>query len=194
MSVSAMPSAAARNTHVAAICVGAVFVMTCLSFAAVPLYDAFCRVTGFGGVTQVATAAPDVILDQEITVRFDATVSRGLPWSFTPEQVSQTLQVGERGLAFYRAQNTSSRPIVGTAGFNVTPPQAGRYFNKIECFCFTEQLLKPGEAMTMPVTYFVHPSIADDPHLSELSAITLSYTFYENKDPQMDVAAAMRLD
>ncbi|MEM9750664.1 MAG: cytochrome c oxidase assembly protein [Pseudomonadota bacterium] len=153
--------------------------MTAMAFAAVPLYDAFCRVTGFGGETQVADAAPTTALSREMTVRFDATTSGGIPWRFKPEQLDQTLAIGESGLAYYRAENTSPKPIVGVATYNVTPAKAGIYFNKIDCFCFTEQRLEPGESMLMPVAYFIDPAIADDVNLDDVSSITLSYTFFE---------------
>jgi len=168
-----------RNLRTAAVCAGVVAAMVGLSFAAVPLYDAFCRVTGYGGATRVAEAEASRILDRDVTIRFDATVNGALPWAFRPDQGAQTLKVGETGLAYYRAQNTSARPVTGVATYNVTPAKAGAYFNKIDCFCFTEQTLDAGESMLMPVAYFIDPAIADDPSLDDVTTITLSYTFFE---------------
>lgn len=152
-----------------------------MAYAAVPLYDLFCRVTGYGGTTQVSETLADEVLDQTITVRFDSSLARGLEWEFKPLQRRQTLRIGEMGLAFYKATNTSDRTIVGTATYNVTPQKIGSYFAKVECFCFTEQELKPGESMEMPVSYFVDPAIVDDPHAEDVKTITLSYTFFEKR-------------
>lgn len=152
--------------------------MIVMSFAAVPAYRAFCQVTGWGGTTQRAAAAADRTLARQITIRFDSSVSQGLNWSFKPEQVSQTLHIGETGLAFYEAENRAEAPVVGRATFNVSPAKAGIYFKKIECFCFTEQQLEPGQIVSMPVTYFVDPALADDKNLDDVQTITLSYTFF----------------
>lgn len=170
--------AADRNRKTAMIVAGVVAGMVALSFAAVPAYRAFCQITGFDGTTQRADKAADRVLARTITIRFDATVSEGLPWRFKPQQIDQILHVGETGLAFYRAENLTDRPLTGRATFNVQPAKAGIYFKKIECFCFTEQTLKPGEGADMPVTYFVDPAIADDPALDDVQTITLSYTFF----------------
>ena len=156
--------------------------MVAMSFAAVPAYRAFCQVTGWGGTTQRAEADADRTLARKITVRFDANVNQGLAWRFKPEQASQTLQIGETGLAFYEAENQSSEPVSGSATFNVSPAKAGLYFRKIECFCFTRQTLQPGETVSMPVTYFVDPAIADDKNLDDVQTITLSYTFFAFDD------------
>ena len=168
-----------RNRKTALITTAAVASMIGLSFAAVPLYRAFCQVTGWGGTTQRAEAAPTQVLSRDITVRFDASTAQGLPWRFKPEQVSQKLKIGESGLAFYEAENLSDKPVRGQATFNVSPAKAGIYFNKIECFCFTEQVLQPGEKVSMPVTYFIDPKLADDRNLDEVETITLAYTFFE---------------
>lgn len=156
--------------------------MVGLGFAAVPLYDLFCRVTGFGGTTQVydpaAAAADPIVLTKTVSVRFDANVSPKLPWSFRPERTRDTVSIGARDMAIYIAENNSPNPIVGTASFNVTPVQAGKYFTKIQCFCFTEQRLEPGQQMRMPVLFFVDPKIMDDPDARDVEEITLSYTFY----------------
>ncbi len=155
--------------------------MVGVSFAAVPLYDLFCRVTGYGGTTQQAEALPGEVLDREITVRFDASISDRLAWNFVPVQREMTLKLGEMGLAFYKARNSSRFKTAGAASFNVTPQKAGLYFSKIECFCFTEQVLEPGQTAEMPVTFFVDPELARDPNTKEIKTITLSYTFFETE-------------
>ena len=162
---------------------GIVAGMLGLSYAAVPLYRIFCQVTGFGGTTQVAAQAPVEVLDRLVTVRFNADIAPGLAWSFEPVERDMTLRVGENGLAFYRVRNKSDRTLVGTATFNVTPDKAGQYFNKIACFCFTEQRLAPGETVDMPVSFFVDPSMARDRAMNDLSNITLSYTFFPVEQP-----------
>jgi len=167
------------NTRVAIVCASLVFAMVGMAYASVPLYRIFCQVTGFGGTTQVSNGSDGVILDRKMTVYFDANVNRGLDWTFKPVQTKLTFKIGEEKLAFYRATNTSNRTITGTAVFNVSPPLAGQFFNKIQCFCFTEQTLKPGETKDMPVTFYIDPEIAKDKDLQELKEITLSYTFYE---------------
>ena len=159
-----------------------------LGFAAVPLYDLFCRVTGFGGTTQVASEGEARLASMlgleagapEYSIRFDANTARDLPWEFTPVQVTDTVTIGQRDMAFYTARNTSDRPITGTATFNVEPEQAGRYFNKIQCFCFTEQTLQPGEEIRMPVLYFIDPRALEDENMQGVEQITLSYTFHES--------------
>jgi cytochrome c oxidase assembly protein subunit 11 len=167
---------------------GVVAGMVGLSFAAVPLYRMFCQATGYGGTTQKAEAAPGNVLDRTITIRFDANVDRNLPWTFEPDLRVIDVKVGESTLAFFRASNDTSGPITGTAGFNVAPEIAGRYFTKIECFCFTKQRLAAGESVEMPVTFFVDPKIVEDENTKNISEITLSYTFYRNDDD--GVAAA----
>jgi len=160
--------------------------MAGLAFASVPLYRLFCQVTGFGGTTQMAigTEAPGAVAGQRVSVRFDATVSHALPWRFVPEQPTHNVAIGERNIAFYTARNLSDRPVTGTATFNVTPVQAGQYFTKIECFCFTEQILQPGEEMRMPVVFYVDPRILDDADARRITEITLSYTFYPVDSPR----------
>ncbi|MDK2760618.1 MAG: cytochrome c oxidase assembly protein [Sphingopyxis sp.] len=156
--------------------------MVGLGFAAVPLYNLFCRVTGFGGTTQrfdpVAAAAEPTILKDTMSIRFDANVSPELPWKFYPERPTDTVSVGARDMAIFIAQNNSAQPVVGTASFNVTPIQAGKYFTKIQCFCFTQQRLEPGQQIRMPVLFFVDPKIMDDPDARDIQEITLSYTFH----------------
>ena len=173
--------AAAKNNRVAMI-VGTVVVgMIGLAYAAVPLYDLFCRVTGYGGTTQVAQASGEVI-DHAMKVRFNAAVNYDMPWQFKPEQNTQSVQVGEERLAYYEAYNPTDKRIKGTATYNVTPHKAGEYFAKIDCFCFTEQVLEPGERITMPVVYFIDPLIAEDRNLDEVREVTLSYTFFVMDD------------
>jgi len=154
-----------------------VFFMTGVAFASVPLYRMFCQVTGLNGTTQRGSAAPGAV-DRQVTVGFDTNVSARLPWRFVPEQRSETVQVGARDMAFFTATNRSSQPVTGTATFNVTPAIAGKYFTKIQCFCFTEQTLKPGETVRMPVIYYVDPKMLTDPDAADIDTITLSYTFY----------------
>jgi cytochrome c oxidase assembly protein subunit 11 len=166
-----------RNARVAFLAVLGVCFMSGLGFASVPLYRLFCQVTGFAGTPQRATSAPGAV-GSRITVSFDANVSARLPWSFRPEERSQTVAVGERDMVNFIAVNRAATPITGTAGFNVTPEHAGKYFTKIQCFCFTEQTLKPGESMRMPVIFFVDPKILQDPDARDIQNITLSYTFY----------------
>lgn len=180
----------ARKRRTALLALAAVAAMTGLSFAAVPLYRAFCQATGWGGVTQRAEAAPDVVLERAMTIRFDAATDPGLPWRFKPEQPTQTLKIGKTGLAFYEAVNLSAAPVTGRAIFNVTPAKAGFYFRKIDCFCFQEQTLGPGERVSMPVSYFIDPSIAEDEYLDDVGTITLAYTFYAAEADGGDARAA----
>jgi len=168
----------------AAQAVAVVITMGSLAWASVPFYDWFCRVTGFGGATNVAEAASDVVLDQTITVRFDGSLERDMPWTFTPMQREMEIRIGETGLAFYEAHNPTDQPIAGQASYNVTPYEAGGFFDKIECFCFVEQILMPGETMQMPVSFFVHPDIVDDREGQYVHTITLSYTFYQIDLPE----------
>ncbi len=168
--------------------VGVVVLMGGLAWASVPFYDWFCRVTGFGGVTNTAETGSDVILDQTITIRFDASLDRGMPWEFKPMQREMTLRIGETGLAFYEAHNPTDQPVAGQASYNVTPYEAGYFFDKIECFCFTEQLLQPGETVEMPVSFYVDPAIVNDRDAKYVHTITLSYTFYEIDLPDEQAA------
>lgn len=153
-----------------------------LAYASVPLYEIFCRVTGYGGTTQVVAAKSEAVIDRVMTVRFDSNVNPALGWSFSPVVSSMELKVGANALAFFQAENQSDETLVGTATFNVTPDKAGLYFNKVDCFCFTEQVLKPGQKVDMPVSFFIDPSIADDRNLADVTTITLSYTFFRAED------------
>lgn len=178
-----------RNRRLGLVMVLVPLLMLGLGFAAVPLYRLFCQVTGFAGTTQRATAAEAVDAAQfaksaggkTISVRFDGQVERGMPWTFKPLQITETMAIGERDMAVFMAQNNSDRPVTGTATFNVVPEQTGVYFNKIQCFCFTEQTLQPHQAVRMPVIYYVDPKIMDDPDTKDIQQITLSYTFHEVK-------------
>ena len=188
---SSPPDPAAASRRIAFRLTGLVVVMGALSFAAVPFYDWFCRVTGYGGTTGVAEASgPVEILERTIKVRFDANVEKGMGWEFKPEVREVELRIGETGLAFFKAHNPTDRPIAGTASYNVAPFSAGGYFTKIDCFCFTEQVLQPGETALMPVTYYVDPEIVDDDDAKYVHTITLSYTFYETDLPEAEVTAA----
>jgi cytochrome c oxidase assembly protein subunit 11 len=173
-----------RDIAVAAGCGAFVAVMVGLSYAAVPLYDWFCRATGFAGTTQVATQAPAQVLDRKITVRFDANVQGGLPWRLVPERTSIEVRLGEVVTVHYRAINEAARDTVGIASYNVSPPQAGVHFSKINCFCFTDQRLKAGEKVEFAVVFFVDPKLATDPDMGDLNTITLSYTMYPSREPQ----------
>ena len=174
----------ASNLRVAAVAVGISFGMLGLAYASVPLYRLFCQVTGFGGTTQRADQAPATVADQTITVRFDANTSAKLNWSFHATTAPMNVRIGEQNMAHYQARNTSGETLTGSAVFNVTPPAAGAYFNKIECFCFTEQTLKPGESVDMPVVFFVDPDILADADAAGIREITLSYTFYPVDKPK----------
>ena len=167
-----------RDVIVAAACGAFVAMMVGMAYAAVPLYNWFCRTTGFGGTTQVASAAPAGMLDRRITVRFDANVGPGLPWRFAPEVNSVDLRIGEVATVYYDVVNTSDRATEAQASYNVTPPTVGAYFTKINCFCFTEQRLGPGEKRQMAVVFYVDPALVKDSDQDDLNTITLSYTFY----------------
>lgn len=177
-----------RHRKVAAWCTLVVVSMVAVSFAAVPLYRIFCQMTGFGGTTQRVAKGSEVVLDRTVIVRFDANTGPGLPWEFTPVERTMKVRIGENALAFYRATNASDRPVTGTAAFNVLPELTGAYFNKISCFCFTEQTLGPGESVEMPVSFYVDPAIVNDKDTKDVREITLSYTFYKVEQPKANVA------
>jgi cytochrome c oxidase assembly protein subunit 11 len=177
-----------RDLLVAFLCGGLVASMVGLSFAAVPLYSWFCRTTGYGGTTQVAKARPTQISDRTITVRFDSNVAAGLPWRFEPERRTIDVKLGEVVTVYYSVTNLVARVTAGQAGYNVSPPTIGGYFEKINCFCFTEQTMKPGETRKMAVVFYVDPKLAEDAEQGNLDLITLSYTFYPIRVP--DQAAA----
>lgn len=179
-----------RNARTALFALMGAAAMLGMGYAAVPLYDLFCRVTGFGGTTQRASESDAALAartaqsagGREISIRFDASTARDIPWTFRPEHPTDRVQIGQRDLAFYTARNNSDVPITGTATFNVEPEQTGRYFNKIQCFCFTEQVLQPGEEIRMPVLYYVDPAILTDENAKDVEQITLSYTFHRAED------------
>lgn len=178
-----------RNQRTGAVLFGLVFGMTALAFASVPLYRLYCQVTGYGGnIVNRADSFPTVQLDRQVRVQFMAAVDPGLPWVFRPEESSQTLKIGEPGLIKFIAYNKSSAATSGTAIYNIAPDEATRYFHKVQCFCFQEQALKPGEHAEMPVSYFIDPAINDDPDLKGLSVVTLSYTFYPSQSEALDTA------
>jgi cytochrome c oxidase assembly protein subunit 11 len=172
------------NRRVALALAGLTAVMIGLSFAAVPLYRLFCQVTGYGGTTMRADAPSQTVTDRVISIRFDGTVSSGLNWAFRPVENRIDIRIGENRLAFYKAVNRSSQPVTGTATFNVTPEAAGAYFNKVDCFCFSEQTLAPGQEADMPVSFFVDPAILNDAEARGIAEITLSYTFFEVSKPK----------
>jgi len=180
-----------RDLLIAFCCGGVVAIMIGMSFAAVPLYSWFCRTTGYGGTTQVAKSAPRQTSDRTVTVRFDANVAAGLPWRFEPEQRTIDVKLGQVVTVYYSVTNEAARVTAGQAGYNVSPSTVGIYFEKINCFCFTEQTMKPGERRDMAVVFYVDPKLAEDSEKDRVDLITLSYTFYPARVP--DQAAASTL-
>lgn len=178
---------AGRNLRLALVCAVVFAGMVGAAYASVPLYRAFCQLTGFDGTVRQATAAPDKVLDRELTIRFDANV-RDLPWTFTPDQVSQELKIGDTGLAFFRVTNNGPTPLTGRASYNVVPESAGLYFQKLECFCFSDQTIAPGATVEFPVVYFVDPKFADDFETKGAQEITLSYTFFPSTEKKTQAA------
>ncbi len=176
-----------RNRRVGLLALAGALAMLGLGYASVPLYQLFCQVTGFGGTTQRASeaqASTVAVSAKTISVRFDGNVESGMPWEFGPEQVTQTLRIGARKMAFFKAHNLSPKAVTGIASFNVTPVNAGRYFNKVQCFCFNQQTLQAGQSVDMPVIYYVDPAILSDPEAKDIEQITLSYTFHQVADPE----------
>lgn len=167
-----------RNVRLGVICATVFVGMIGAAYASVPLYDAFCRATGFGGRVERADVAPTKVLDQTVKVRFDVNVNPALPWTFEAEQRSQTLKIGETGMAFFKVTNTSDKAVTGQAVYNVVPTSVGAYLRKLECFCFTEQTLQPHQTIEFPMVYFIDPGFADDFETKGTSEVTLSYTFY----------------
>lgn len=189
MSQNAPSDPQRRNAKVALICVAAFFGMIGAAYASVPLYRAFCQLTGFDGTTRRAEKAADVVLDRAITVRFDANV-RDLPWTFETKQTKQETKIGETKVAFFQVTNNSDKPITGRAVFNVVPEQAGPYFQKLDCFCFSDQTVAPGQTIDMPVLYFIDPKYASDFETKGKQEVTLSYTFF----PSTTAPAAVQAD
>ena len=179
-----------RHSILALSLVGLVAGMVGLSFASVPLYRMFCQVTGYGGTPQRAEKAPGEVLDRTVTIRFDGNVDHTLPWTFAPVQQTMDVKIGDTALAFFKASNNSASPVTGRAIFNVSPELAGRYFTKIECFCFKQQTLAAGQTVEMPVTFYVDPKFVEDEDTKDISEITLSYTFYRSDEPNPPAAAS----
>jgi cytochrome c oxidase assembly protein subunit 11 len=179
-----------RDVIVAACCGVFVAFMVGAAYASVPFYTWFCKTTGFGGTTQVAERAPDQMLGRQLSIRFDSNVAPGLPWRFEPEQNELKVRIGEVATVHYKVVNEAAREITAQAGYNVSPPQVGSYFTKINCFCFTQQTLKAGETREMTVVFYVDPEIAKDSEQDDLNTITLSYTFYRLREPVRPVAEA----
>jgi cytochrome c oxidase assembly protein subunit 11 len=192
---SSKPPRLGRDAAVAAICGFVVVLMVGASYAAVPFYNWFCRATGFNGTTQVATSAPTTgPLARKIAVRFDANVGPGLPWKFEPEQTEIEIPIGQVVTVFYNVINQSARTTTGQAAYNVAPLTVGAYFQKINCFCFTDQTLGPGEKREMPVVFYVDPALAADSENDGLNTITLSYTFYPVREPTPKPQASSETD
>ncbi|HEX2537662.1 MAG TPA: cytochrome c oxidase assembly protein [Pseudolabrys sp.] len=183
-----------RDMTVATICGAVVALMIGAAYASVPFYNWFCRTTGYAGTTQVSEKAPDHVLGRTLTIRFDSNVAPGLPWKFEPEENEINVRIGEVTTAHYKVTNMAAREITAQAGYNVSPPQIGGYFNKINCFCFTQQTMKPGETREMTVVFYVDPSIAKDSDQDNLNTITLSYTFYRIPNPEKPVAQVPQAD
>ena len=181
-------TAPVSNSGIALRLLGLVTFMGAMAWAAVPFYDWFCRTTGFAGTTNVAEQGADRVLDQVISIRFDANVERGMPWEFRPVETTMDIRIGETGLAFYEAYNPTDRVVAGTASYNVAPDQAGYFFSKIDCFCFEQQVLQPGERVQMPVSFYVDPDMLDDRDAKHIRHITLSYTFHETDLPKEQAA------
>lgn len=177
------------NGRTVSMLAGIVVLMGALAWAAVPFYDWFCRVTGYAGTTNVATRTSGNVLDEMVRVRFDANVDPGMGWEFRPMQKDMQIRIGENALAFYEAVNVTDEPITGTASYNVAPDLAGYYFAKIECFCFTEQVLQPGERIEMPVSFYVDPELVNDRDAGKIRDITLSYTFHRTEPSKPRQAA-----
>ena len=177
------PDLQSRHRRVALTVLGMVVGMIGMAYAAVPLYQAFCRATGFGGVPQIATTESATRGEKVMTIHFDANIASDLPWDFVPEQDSIRLRTGETATVFYKVKNRSSRTTVGLAAYNVAPERSGMFFNKIACFCFSEQTLGPGETMDMPVVFYIDPAVETDEIMKTQDSITLSYTFFAAKTP-----------
>ena len=190
MTTRPQPATQRRDIYVAAACGAFAALMVGVAYAAVPLYDWFCRTTGFGGTPVVAASAPGEALGRKVTVRFDANIASGLPWKFAPERTSIDVRLGEVVTVFYTVTNEAAREAVGQASYNVTPLAIGGSFQKINCFCFTDQRMGPGERREMPVVFYIDPALAADAEQRELNTITLSYTFFPVRQPAKPVAGA----
>jgi len=177
-----------KNTKTLLIVFGVVFLMVGLAFASVPLYNIFCRVTGYGGTTQISTALPGRVLNRKISVRFNTDVNSKLPWDFKSELSEVSVNIGQDTLVNFVAKNKGNKPIGGTAIYNVTPLKVGKYFHKTQCFCFDYQVLKPNERMNMPVVFYIDPTMDDDPNMEDVTTITLSYSFFKANSAELDKA------
>ena len=177
-----------KNARTGIIVLGVIIAMAGLSYASVPLYNAFCRITGFGGTTQTAEALPGTVLDRTVTVQFNADTHRDLPWYFRPEMREIEVQLGQKGVTAFTARNKTEKPVTGTAIYNVTPLKVGKYFHKIQCFCFDEQTLGPHEEAHMPVLFYVDPKMNEDPDMDDVKTITLSYSFFKAETQELDNA------
>lgn len=177
-----------KNKRTGLIVVAIVVGMTILAFASVPLYDLFCRVTGFGGTTQVSENLPDTIIDRTITVQFNADTNRNLPWIFKPAMREIPVKLGQRGVTSYTAENLTNKPSTGMAVYNVTPLKAGQYFHKIQCFCFYDQTLQANEKVDMPVLFYIDPAMHEDPNMDDVTNITLSYSFFKSESKALEDA------
>lgn len=179
---------ARKNARLGLTVLAVVLGMAALSYASVPLYNLFCRVTGFGGTTQVADAYPENVLERTVTVQFNADIDRNLAWDFEPEERSIEVKLGQKGLTAFSAHNRTPKPLAGTAIYNVTPLKAGKYFHKVQCFCFDEQILNPGQQVSMPVMFYVDPKMDEDPNMQDVKTITLSYTFFRAESEALEEA------
>lgn len=177
-----------KNARTGLTVMAAILFMTALTFASVPLYRLFCQVTGFNGTPQTGASLPGKIVDRSVTIKFNADVGRGLNWDFNPEMRQINVKLGEKGLTAFHARNKENRPGGGTALYNVTPLKAGKYFHKIQCFCFDEQILGPRQEVAMPVMFYVDPALDDDPNMADVHVITLSYTFYPAESKELEDA------
>lgn len=182
------PELARKNARLGLRVLAVVVGMVGLSFASVPLYSLFCKVTGFGGTPIITADLPDTVLEREMRIQFNADTGRNMPWAFKPEQREITVKLGQKGLAAYHAKNPLKEAVTGTAVYNVTPLKAGKYFHKIACFCFDEQVLEAGQDVSMPVMFYVDPALDADPNMKDVQSITLSYTFYRAESKELDSA------
>lgn len=184
------PALRRKNRRILLGALTAAAIMVGASFAAVPLYDLFCRVTGFGGTTQMSSQAPDpsAIIDRTVSVRFNTDTGRNMPWRFKADQRQVVVKLGQPALISFSVKNPTAAPVAGTALYNVSPAKAGKYFHKTQCFCFDEQIMQPGQDATMPVVFFIDPAMNDDPNLEDVRVITLSYTYFRANSPELDAA------
>ncbi len=177
---------ARKNARLGLTILAVVIGMGILAYASVPLYSVFCRVTGFGGTTQESSTFPTTVLDRTVTIQFNADIGNNFAWEFTPEQRKIEVKLGQKGLTAFHAKNLTNKPLTGTALYNVTPLKVGKYFNKVQCFCFDEQTLNGGQEVSMPVLFYIDPKMNDDPNMRDVKTITLSYTFYKAQSDALE--------